>query len=130
MRWIVTVEHYMLRMALLRVLKALGVRPEEIAPHELRGTELKGQVIVLLEMGDPLRMLDLARDVYEAWGRTGQAEINFITCSFQELKAGSVLRGLRRVFRKYSLAGRPPDGLRPEHVPATLKLRSSRPFNT
>ncbi len=77
MRWIVAVENYLLRTALLRTLKALQVQPEEVSPYELRSLVLDGQVIVLLEAGDPIRMVDIAREVYETWGSKERVKVNF-----------------------------------------------------
>src|SRR4051812_12690067 len=92
---IISVENPMLREGLLRVLQGIGVNSRLLLPDELRRTELAGRVLILLETSnDTGRLIDTARYLYETWGETGRAFVQFAAYATEEVSTDAVVFAL------------------------------------
>ena len=73
----------------------LPILPEIIPPEALLVTELSGLNLIFLETGRDIdRLIRTARTVYETWGETGLAELQFLSYSPKDLTADSVVFAL------------------------------------
>jgi hypothetical protein len=92
---IVSVENPTLREVLLQALQGIGVNSRQLLPDELLREELDGHVLILLETSDDTgRLIDTARYLYETWGETGRAFVQFAAYATEEVSTDAVVFAL------------------------------------
>jgi hypothetical protein len=95
LRLIVAVETDALRDVLCGAVAELPILPEIIPPETLLMTELTGPNLIFLETGTDIdRLIHTARKVYETWGETGLADLQFLSYSPKDLTPDSVVFAL------------------------------------
>src|SRR5436305_6278811 len=91
-RVIVAVVNPVLRDALLSALAPLQCSPKVMSPEALVVEELSGWNHILLETSDDVkRLVSTARLLWEKWGETGRARLQFLSYSTPDATPDSVV---------------------------------------